>query len=272
MHRGSSTCTPSQNGKASAILAQTPTSYHSVQRHLASSPRTGIQSTSTSTTRERFEAARPRTGLEAAEKKQTRWCDREGHLERAMSLVERLAIRFVFLDGRGVDEGLLLISDRNWGACMITLRRSSCWVLAGVGSMLPPFSALFKKSMRLTSTRSCLLHRFVKDEWRILSSQTIGVEFASKIIRVGTGARRKRIKLQVFPLPLFSKVELTRPALGYSRHRTLPLRITLLLSRCCRRNTSLRHHLPPNLHLSLLLPQRRPRPRIPEPHSPPRRQ
>ena len=31
----------------------------------------------------------------------------------------------------------------------------------------------------------------------MLSSQTIGVEFASKIIKVGTGARRKRIKLQV---------------------------------------------------------------------------
>jgi hypothetical protein len=42
----------------------------------------------------------------------------------------------------------------------------------------------------------------VKDEWRVLSSQTIGVEFASKIIRVGTGARRKRIKLQVPPLSL----------------------------------------------------------------------
>jgi hypothetical protein len=40
----------------------------------------------------------------------------------------------------------------------------------------------------------------VKDEWRVLSSQTIGVEFASKIIRVGTGARRKRIKLQVCSL------------------------------------------------------------------------
>ncbi len=49
--------------------------------------------------------------------------------------------------------------------------------------------------------RSCLLHRFVKNEWRTLSSQTIGVEFASKIIRVGTGARRKRIKLQVPPTP-----------------------------------------------------------------------
>lgn len=45
--------------------------------------------------------------------------------------------------------------------------------------------------------RSCLLHRFVKNEWRVLSSQTIGVEFASKIIKVGTGTRRKRIKLQV---------------------------------------------------------------------------
>ncbi|KAK0735074.1 P-loop containing nucleoside triphosphate hydrolase protein [Lasiosphaeria miniovina] len=43
-----------------------------------------------------------------------------------------------------------------------------------------------------------LLHRFVKSEWRLLSSQTIGVEFASKIIKVGTGARRKRIKLQLW--------------------------------------------------------------------------
>lgn len=49
--------------------------------------------------------------------------------------------------------------------------------------------------------KSCLLHRFVKSEWRILSSQTIGVEFATKIIKVGTGARRKRIKLQVRHLP-----------------------------------------------------------------------
>ncbi|KAM3069235.1 hypothetical protein ACMFMG_010749 [Clarireedia jacksonii] len=48
------------------------------------------------------------------------------------------------------------------------------------------------------SGKSCLLHRFVKNEWRILSSQTIGVEFASKIIKVGSGARRKRIKLQLW--------------------------------------------------------------------------
>lgn len=33
---------------------------------------------------------------------------------------------------------------------------------------------------------------------RVLSSQTIGVEFASKIIKVGTGARRKRVKLQLW--------------------------------------------------------------------------
>ncbi|KAI2638582.1 P-loop containing nucleoside triphosphate hydrolase protein [Xylaria nigripes] len=46
--------------------------------------------------------------------------------------------------------------------------------------------------------KSCILHRFVKEEWRVLSSQTIGVEFASKIIKVGTGARRKRIKLQLW--------------------------------------------------------------------------
>ncbi|KAH8692440.1 GTPase Rab4, small G protein superfamily, partial [Talaromyces proteolyticus] len=46
--------------------------------------------------------------------------------------------------------------------------------------------------------KSCLLHRFVKDEWRVLSSQTIGVEFSSKIVKVGTGSRRKRIKLQLW--------------------------------------------------------------------------
>ncbi|KAF7960637.1 hypothetical protein EAE96_000312 [Botrytis aclada] len=48
------------------------------------------------------------------------------------------------------------------------------------------------------SGKSCLLHRFVKNEWRILSSHTIGVEFASKIIKVGSGSRRKRIKLQLW--------------------------------------------------------------------------
>ncbi|KAG9235977.1 P-loop containing nucleoside triphosphate hydrolase protein [Amylocarpus encephaloides] len=56
------------------------------------------------------------------------------------------------------------------------------------------------------SGKSCLLHRFVKNEWRVLSSQTIGVEFASKIIKVGTGARRKRIKLQVRNPPAPSSI------------------------------------------------------------------
>ncbi|KAI4199846.1 MAG: hypothetical protein LQ348_001816 [Seirophora lacunosa] len=46
--------------------------------------------------------------------------------------------------------------------------------------------------------KSCLLHRIVKNEWRTLSSQTIGVEFASKIIKIGTGTGRKRIKLQLW--------------------------------------------------------------------------
>ena len=38
----------------------------------------------------------------------------------------------------------------------------------------------------------------LQTQGRILSSQTIGVEFSSKIIKVGTGARRKRIKLQLW--------------------------------------------------------------------------
>ncbi|CAK3755690.1 ras family [Lecanosticta acicola] len=46
--------------------------------------------------------------------------------------------------------------------------------------------------------KSCLLHRFVKNEWRVLSSQTVGVEFASKIVKIGTAGRRKRIKLQLW--------------------------------------------------------------------------
>ena len=48
------------------------------------------------------------------------------------------------------------------------------------------------------SGKSCLLHRFVKSEWRVLSSQTIGVEFSSKIVKIGTGAQRRRIKLQLW--------------------------------------------------------------------------
>lgn len=46
--------------------------------------------------------------------------------------------------------------------------------------------------------KSCVLHRFVKNEWRVLSSQTIGVEFSSRIVKLGTGSRRTRIKLQLW--------------------------------------------------------------------------
>ncbi|KIX07354.1 uncharacterized protein Z518_02007 [Rhinocladiella mackenziei CBS 650.93] len=46
--------------------------------------------------------------------------------------------------------------------------------------------------------KSCLLHRFVKQEWRVLSSQTIGVEFSSKIVKVGSGSNRRRIKMQLW--------------------------------------------------------------------------
>ncbi|KAL4972707.1 P-loop containing nucleoside triphosphate hydrolase protein [Aspergillus desertorum] len=46
--------------------------------------------------------------------------------------------------------------------------------------------------------KSCVLHRYVKNEWRVLSSQTIGVEFSSKIVKLGTGPRRTRIKLQLW--------------------------------------------------------------------------
>ncbi|KAJ5605076.1 hypothetical protein N7510_010230 [Penicillium lagena] len=46
--------------------------------------------------------------------------------------------------------------------------------------------------------KSCVLHRFVKNEWRVLSSQTIGVEFSSRIVKLGSGSRRRRIKLQLW--------------------------------------------------------------------------
>ncbi|TGZ85157.1 ras-domain-containing protein [Ascodesmis nigricans] len=46
--------------------------------------------------------------------------------------------------------------------------------------------------------KSCLLHRFVRNEWRVLSSQTIGVEFSSRIIKVGARPHQKRIKLQLW--------------------------------------------------------------------------
>jgi hypothetical protein len=102
---------------------------------------------------------------------------------------------------------------------------------------------------QLTCDRSCLLHRFVKNEWRVLSSQTIGVEFASKIIKVGTGARRKRIKLQVGPdraqIP-YSPAGLTNRyhvALGYGRHRKISVGFKIILPRSRRRHLGLRHYV-----------------------------
>jgi small GTP-binding protein len=46
--------------------------------------------------------------------------------------------------------------------------------------------------------KSCVLHRFVKGDWRVMMSQTIGVEFSSKIIKVGEGANKRNIKLQLW--------------------------------------------------------------------------
>ena len=71
--------------------------------------------------------------------------------------------------------------------------------------------------------KSCLLHRFIKEEWKGLSSHTIGVEFANKIIKLGTGARRKRMKLQV-SYPLFPGFVLCSLAEGSS----VPGRLVLL--------------------------------------------
>jgi hypothetical protein len=116
-----------------------------------------------------------------------------------MSPGERLAIRFVFLGWEGSERGTSADMGQELGSMYDYLAKIILLGPSGSGK----YAAIIpsSRSMRLTSTRSCLLHRFVKDEWRVLTSQTIGVEFASKIIRVGTGARRKRIKLQVCPLP-----------------------------------------------------------------------
>ncbi|RMZ78387.1 hypothetical protein DV738_g3890, partial [Chaetothyriales sp. CBS 135597] len=48
------------------------------------------------------------------------------------------------------------------------------------------------------SGKSCLLHRFINQSFRVLSSQTIGVEFSSKIVKIGTPPNGKRIKLQLW--------------------------------------------------------------------------
>lgn len=125
----------------------------------------------------------------------------------------------------------------------------------------------------LISRRSCLLHRFVKGEWRVLSSQTIGVEFASKIIRVGTGSRRKRIKLQVcWRITLLVGTVLSLfLALGYSWNRTIPLRFEIILPWCRWRNTRIRHHISQHLYLTFLLYKRCASARLSKPYTSPRR-
>ncbi|GME95779.1 unnamed protein product [[Candida] boidinii] len=47
--------------------------------------------------------------------------------------------------------------------------------------------------------KSSILHRFVKGEWNVLTSQTIGVEFSSKIIDIGASLLDSvRLKLQLW--------------------------------------------------------------------------
>lgn len=60
-------------------------------------------------------------------------------------------------------------------------------------SMMKRFSKQPKQSACLIPTN---LH--ISPTGKVLSSQTIGVEFSSKIIRVGTGPQSKRIKLQLW--------------------------------------------------------------------------
>lgn len=52
--------------------------------------------------------------------------------------------------------------------------------------------------MARCSTDSHANHRRRLLSGRVLSSQTIGVEFSSRIVKLGTGSRRKRIKLQLW--------------------------------------------------------------------------
>lgn len=44
----------------------------------------------------------------------------------------------------------------------------------------------------------CILHRFIKNEWNILASQTIGVEFSSKIVSIGPLSNHVKMKLQLW--------------------------------------------------------------------------
>jgi hypothetical protein len=145
---------------------------------------------------------------------------------------------------------------------------------SGSGKYVPRFLPYADEEWGLMLHRSCLLHRFIKNEWRVLTSQTIGVEFASKIIRVGTGNRRKRIKLQVLISDhLRGNILIAwQLALGYSRNRTFPLCLSILLPWGGRCSASLRPHLALYLQKPPWIPQRRPRSCITQSHRPPRRQ
>ncbi|KZF21974.1 ras-domain-containing protein [Xylona heveae TC161] len=87
---------------------------------------------------------------------------------------------------------IILLGPSGTGKCLPVGARATPFVVC---EFSPPKALTSDIS---TKFRSCLLHRFVKSEWRVLSSQTIGVEFSSKVVKVGTGARRKRIKLQLW--------------------------------------------------------------------------
>ncbi|OJI88760.1 hypothetical protein ASPTUDRAFT_61330 [Aspergillus tubingensis CBS 134.48] len=64
--------------------------------------------------------------------------------------------------------------------------------LSLIGTPSPPSTNLCQPS-RWTRSLICL-----STLGRVLSSQTIGVEFSSKIVKLGTGPRRTRIKLQLW--------------------------------------------------------------------------
>lgn len=161
---------------------------------------------------------------------------------------------------------------------MITLRRSSCWVLVGVGSMLPflPFFLLFF----LPFVEACTDKHQIVSAASICEGRVEGFVITDNRSRVREQDHQSWHRREEKADKASSTSSLRRSfervliatALGHSRHRTLPLCLTLLLSRRCWRNTSLRYYLPPNLRLPLLLSQRRPRPRFPESHTPPRGQ
>ncbi|GMM33829.1 hypothetical protein DASC09_011540 [Saccharomycopsis crataegensis] len=45
--------------------------------------------------------------------------------------------------------------------------------------------------------KSCILHRFIRGDWNVLASQTIGVEFSSKIISIGPSPSPNNINMKL---------------------------------------------------------------------------